>query len=125
MKKIIIALLALAFLSTPVYAEVPQDTYLKWSGVSEIRQFVRDSGFSEREYKLGEYDCINYKDGIYFGFALDFVEYAETQNRRFIPYAEYTRGGKMWHLKTITFIGNRVYSVDPTDGRVSLIGRVD
>ena len=123
MKKILLALLALAFLSTPVYAEVPET--LEWTGVSEIRQFVRDSGFSEREYKLGEYDCVNYKDGIYFGFALDFVEYAETQNRLFIPFAEYTRGGKLWHLKTITFIGNRVYSVDPTDGRVSLIGWVD
>jgi len=103
------------------------ENYTAWNNEVEIRQFVKDSGFSERAYEYGVYDCVSY-DGIqYFGFALDFVEYAKTKNRLFIPYAEYTKGGKMWHLKTITFIGNRVYSVDPMyyDGRVNLCGRVD
>jgi len=102
------------------------ENYTAWGSSWEIRQFVKDSGFSERYYEYGEYDCVAYKDNIYFGFALDFCEYAKSKDRLFIPFAEY-HGGKMWHLKTITFIGNRVYSVDPMyyDGRVYLFGRVN
>ena len=103
------------------------DNYTAFTSAYEIRQFVKDSGFSDREYIFGEYDCINREGAVYFGLALDFVEYAKSKNRLFIPYAEYTKGGKMWHLKTITFIGNKVYSVDPMyyDGRVYLFGKVD
>ena len=106
--------------------ETDNITYISFKSVSEIRQFVKDSGFSDRAYKFGVYDCITHEGGLYFGFALDFCEYARTQNRLFVPFADF-RGGKTWHLKTITFIGNNVYSVDPIyyDGRVYLFGKVD
>jgi len=142
MKQILLALLILISLvgcypvggamtanltGTENFTATENASFIPWKSSTEIRQFVRESGFSKRYYELGVYDCITYENNIYFGFALDFVEYGRERGRLFIPYAEYTRGGKMWHLKTITFIGNNVYSVDPMfkDGRVYLFGRVD
>lgn len=139
MKKLLI-ILALLLVATPVYADGQEvvrtplnrivatgENYTPFNNVAEIKQFVFESKFSYRAWGEGTYDCINYDDGVYYGFALDFCEYAQNEGRLFIPCAVYNKGEPDSHVLTITFIGNKVYSVDPyyMFGDVSLIDYVD
>ncbi len=88
-----------------------REGYIPFSSEAEIREYVKSTGISQREYVPTTYDCDD--------FAIDLVVQAY-KDKRMIGLWGYSG-----HLKCFAIEGNNIYGVEPQNNRIDIVAVVD
>ncbi len=105
-------------IETLVFTDNLSEWILPWESVYELRQWLASDNISEREYKLGVYDCED--------FAIDTCLAALLDRKLMIPFAE-GAATKHGNVMGLAFVENNVYLINPMwpDGRPEYWGKRD
>ena len=88
-----------------------QEGYILFASKTELWEYVKSTGISQRKYVSTTYDCDD--------FAIDLVVQAYKDKRMIGLW------GYPGHLKNFAIVGNEVFGVEPQNNRISIVAVVD